>query len=113
MTISIRSSCMKRYCINVTRISNVNERHHDALRKGMNDLTSQVFYQRVNLQCRWRGIILRTMHVPYKYDVCIAQIQGTHCINSIYEFRKSYNMIFSKCYQDEAASCNHLRLGLT
>ena len=72
MTISIPSSFMKRHCINVTRISDVNERHRDALRRGVDDLTGQVFYQRVNLQCRWRGIILRTMHVPCKYNVCIA-----------------------------------------
>ena len=37
MTISIRSSFMKRYCINVTRYSDVNERHRDALRRGMDD----------------------------------------------------------------------------
>ena len=28
----------------------------------------------------------------------------------MYELCKTYNMIFSKCYQDEAASCNRLRL---
>ena len=37
MTISVRSSFMKRHCINVTRISDVNERHRDALRRGMDD----------------------------------------------------------------------------
>ena len=35
MTISLRISFMKRHCINVTRISDVNERHRDALRRGM------------------------------------------------------------------------------
>ena len=49
MTISIRSSFMKRHCINVTRISNFNERHRDALCRGMDDLTGHVFYQRVKL----------------------------------------------------------------
>ena len=37
MTISIRSSFMKRHRINVTRISDVNERYRDALRRGMDD----------------------------------------------------------------------------
>ena len=37
MTISIRSSFKKRHCINVIRISDVNERHRDALRRGMDD----------------------------------------------------------------------------
>ena len=37
MTIFIRSSLKKRHCINVTRISDVNERHRDALRRGMDD----------------------------------------------------------------------------
>ena len=37
MTISIRSSFMKCHCINVTRISDVNERHRDALHRGMDD----------------------------------------------------------------------------
>ena len=49
MTIFIRSSFMKRHCINVTRISDVNERHRDALRRGMDDKTGHVFYQRVKL----------------------------------------------------------------
>ena len=51
MTISLRSSFMKRHCINVTRVSDVNERHRDALRRGMD----HVFYQRVNLpvQMAW------------------------------------------------------------
>ena len=47
------------------------------------------------------------MYVPCNYNVCIAYIQGAHCIYSMYEFFKSCNTIFSKCYQDEAASCNH------
>ena len=37
MTIFIRSSFMKRHCLNVTCISDVNERHRDALRRGMDD----------------------------------------------------------------------------
>ena len=37
MTIFICSSLKKRHCINVTRISDVNERHRDALRRGMDD----------------------------------------------------------------------------
>ena len=37
MTISIRSSFMKRHCINVTHKSDVNERHRDALHRGMDD----------------------------------------------------------------------------
>ena len=37
MTISIRSTFMKRHCINVTRISDVIERHRDALRRGIDD----------------------------------------------------------------------------
>ena len=37
MTISTRSSFMKHHCINATRITDVNERHRDALRKGMDD----------------------------------------------------------------------------
>ena len=37
MTISVRSSFMKRQSINVTRVSDVNERHRDALRRGMDD----------------------------------------------------------------------------
>ena len=37
MTISIRSSFMMRHCINVTRVSDVSERHGDALRRGMDD----------------------------------------------------------------------------
>ena len=49
MTISIRSSFMKRHRINVTRVSDVNERHRDALRRGMDDSIGHVFYQRVNL----------------------------------------------------------------
>ena len=37
MTIFLRSSFMRRHCINVTCISDVNERHRDALRRGMDD----------------------------------------------------------------------------
>ena len=37
MTISIRSSFMKRHRINVTRISDVNECHRNVLRRGMDD----------------------------------------------------------------------------
>ena len=37
MTIFLRSSFMRRHCINFTRISDVNERHRDALRRGMDD----------------------------------------------------------------------------
>ena len=37
MTISIRPSFKKRHCINVTRISDINERHRNALRRGMDD----------------------------------------------------------------------------
>ena len=37
MTISIRLSFMKRHRIKVTRLSGVNERHRDALRRGMDD----------------------------------------------------------------------------
>ena len=37
MTVFLRSSFMRRHCINVTRISDVNERHRDALRRGMDD----------------------------------------------------------------------------
>ena len=37
MTISISSSVMKRRRIDVTRVSDVNERHRDALRRGMDD----------------------------------------------------------------------------
>ena len=48
-TISISSSFMKHHSINVTRVSNVNERQRDALRRGMDDLIGHVFYQRVNL----------------------------------------------------------------
>ena len=36
MTIFIRSF-MKRHCMNVMPISDVNERHRDALRRGMDD----------------------------------------------------------------------------
>ena len=65
MTISIRSSFIKRHCINVTRISDVNQRHrhHGALHRGMDDLTGHVFYQRVKLpvQMAWYHI---------KYNVC-------------------------------------------
>ena len=65
MTIFIRSSIMKRHCINVTHISDVNERHRDALRRGMDDYTGHVFYQRVKLpvQMAWYHIKynLRTM----------------------------------------------------
>ena len=63
MTISIRSSFMKRHCINVTRISDVNECHCDALHRGMDDYTGHVFYQRVKLsvQMAWYHI---------KYNVC-------------------------------------------
>ena len=58
MTISRCSSFMKHHCINVTRVSDVSERHHDALRRGMDDLTGPVFYQRVNLplQMAWYHI---------------------------------------------------------
>ena len=49
MTISIHSSFMKHRSINVTRVSDVNEGHRDALRRGMDDLTGHVFYKRVNL----------------------------------------------------------------
>ena len=44
MTISICSSFMKHHCINVTRVFDVSERHSDALRRGMDDLTGHVFY---------------------------------------------------------------------
>ena len=37
MIISIRSSFVKHHRINVTRVSDVNERHRDALRRGMDD----------------------------------------------------------------------------
>ena len=37
MTIFLCSSFIKRHCINVTHISDVNERHRDALRRGMDD----------------------------------------------------------------------------
>ena len=58
MTISIRSSFIKHHCINVTRISDGNERHRDALRRGMDDLTGHLFYQRVTLpvQMGWYHI---------------------------------------------------------
>ena len=60
MTISIRSSFMKRHCFNVTGISDVNQRHRhlDALRRGLDDLTGHVFYQRVKLsvQMAWYHI---------------------------------------------------------
>ena len=58
MTISIRSSFMKLHCIYVIRISDVNERHRDALRRGMDDCTGHVFYQRVKLpvQMAWYHI---------------------------------------------------------
>ena len=49
MTISISSSFMKRHRINVTRVSDVNQRHRDALRRGMDYTIGHVFYQRVNL----------------------------------------------------------------
>ena len=49
MTIFIRSLFLKLQCINVTRVSDVSERHRDALRRGTDDLTGHVFYQRVNL----------------------------------------------------------------
>ena len=49
MTISIRSSLMKRHRIDVTRVSDINERHRDAFRRGMDDEIGHVFYQRVNL----------------------------------------------------------------
>ena len=55
MTISIRSSFMKRHCINVTHLSDVNECHRDALHRGMDDYTGNVFYQRGKLpvQMAW------------------------------------------------------------
>ena len=55
MTIFICSSFMKHHCINVTRISDVNERHRDALHRGMDEYTGHVFYQRVKLpvQMAW------------------------------------------------------------
>ena len=58
MTISIRSSFMKRHRINVTRVSDVNECHRDALRRGINDEMGHVFYQKVNLplQIAWYRI---------------------------------------------------------
>ena len=58
MTFSIRSTFMKHHCINVTRISDVNELHRDALCRGMDDLTGHVFYQRVKLpvQMAWYHI---------------------------------------------------------
>ena len=58
MTISIRSSFMKRHRINVTRVSDANERHRDALHRGMDDYIGHVFYQGVNLplQMAWYHI---------------------------------------------------------
>ena len=60
MTISIRSSFMKHHCINVTRISDVNQshRHRDSLRRGMDDLSGHVFNQRAKLpvQMAWYHI---------------------------------------------------------
>ena len=52
MTISIRSSYMKRHCIGVARVSDVNRRHRDALRRGVDDWTGHVFCQRVGLPVR-------------------------------------------------------------
>ena len=49
IAISIRSSFMKHQRINVTRVSDVNERHRDAMRRCMDDLIGHVFYQRVNI----------------------------------------------------------------
>ena len=43
MTISIRSLFRKRHRINVTRVSDVNKRHRDALRRGMDDLKGHIF----------------------------------------------------------------------
>ena len=45
-------------CIKVTRIYDVNERHRDALRRGMGDYIFHVFYQRVKLpvQMAWYHI---------------------------------------------------------
>ena len=37
MTIFLRSSFMRRHCINITRISDVNERHRNALGRCMDD----------------------------------------------------------------------------
>ena len=58
MTILIRSSFMKHHCIKVTLIPDINECHRDALRRGMDDLTGHVFYQRVKLpvQMAWYHI---------------------------------------------------------
>ena len=63
MTISIRSSFMKRHRSNFTGISNVNEHHPVALGRGMDDKIGHVFFQRVNLplQMAWNHI---------KYNVC-------------------------------------------
>ena len=79
MTISISSSFMKRHCINVTRISDVNQHHHhhDALRRGMDDYPGHVFYQRVKLpvQMAWYHI---------KYNVRTMGIQCMYRINTRY-----------------------------
>ena len=61
MTISLRSSYMKRHCIKVTRIADVNERHRDTLRRGMDDKAGHVFYQRVNLPVQ-----MALYHIKYK-----------------------------------------------
>ena len=61
MTISLRSSFMKRHCINVTRISDINERHRDTLRRGMDDYPGHVFNQRVNLPVQ-----MACYHIKYK-----------------------------------------------
>ena len=49
MTISICSQFMKRHRVNVTRVGDVNERHCNALHRGMDDYIGHVFYQRVNI----------------------------------------------------------------
>ena len=60
MTISIRSSLMKRHRINVIRVSDVNERHRDALRRGMDDEIGHVVYQIVNLPLQ-----MASYHIKY------------------------------------------------
>ena len=51
---------MKRHRINVTCVSDVNERHQDALRRGMDDEIGHVFYQTVNLPLQ-----MASYHIKY------------------------------------------------
>ena len=72
MTISAHRLFMKHHRINVTRVFDVNERHHDALRRGMGDLIGHVFYHSVSLTVQMAWYHINTVYVSHKYKVRIA-----------------------------------------